>query len=72
MGLMFIAIVASTGAGFAGIYDSKYISKAMIEWIALLPGAIALLATTMKFILNFKVLKGLFLDFDAVPHPKDF
>jgi hypothetical protein len=46
---MFIAIMASAGAGFAGIYDSKYISKAMVGWIALLPGFIVLFATTMKF-----------------------
>jgi len=49
MSLMIFAICASAGAGLAGISGSDKISKQMIGMIALLPGFLALLATTIKF-----------------------
>jgi hypothetical protein len=47
--LMFLAICASAGAGLAGLSASEKISKQMIGMIALLPGFLALLATTINF-----------------------
>ncbi len=44
--LMFLAICASAGAGLSA---SDKISKQMIGMIALLPGFLALLATTINF-----------------------